>query len=116
MPILLGITRIFHSFICRSRLLGRTAKRGRRIPPQRVPAHPDTKGVTRYDFSYIPLINEALETDKETQGMWMDMEIVPSDLDGSDSQSHMTEGSKGESKQTDEICQTRSQDKRQHKT
>ena len=30
------------------------------------------------------------------------MEIVPSGDDGSDSQSHMTEGSKGESQQTDE--------------
>ena len=33
------------------------------------------------DFSYTPRINQALETELETQQMWEEMEVIPSDED-----------------------------------
>ena len=53
------------------------------------------------DFSYNPRLKEALETEEETQRMWTDMEVLPSDNEEEDGMSRMSEDNEEEIQQQD---------------
>ena len=54
------------------------------------------------DFSYIPRINQALETEAETQQLWEDMEVLPSDEEDGEDERQEQEEEMEQEEQADE--------------